>query len=120
MADIDAERKEAMSDSISTLLTRNLHDVFGEYDPARRRGAIDEILLKIVCSMTLRAASTVAAMRSIGSPARSRLLTRTFDISRLPRPRSWATVDGSVGYRAAPVRRQRTPGPISSLPGMAG
>ena len=32
-----------MSDSISTLLTRNLHDVFGENDPARRRAAIDEV-----------------------------------------------------------------------------
>ena len=29
--------------SISTMLTRNLHDVFGENDPARRRAAIDEI-----------------------------------------------------------------------------
>jgi hypothetical protein len=33
-----------MAYSISTLLTRNLHDVFGENDPARRRAAIDEIL----------------------------------------------------------------------------
>ena len=32
-----------MSYSISTLLTRNLSDVFGENDPARRRAAIDEI-----------------------------------------------------------------------------
>ena len=32
-----------MSFSISTLLTRNLHEVFGENDPARRRAAIDEI-----------------------------------------------------------------------------
>jgi len=32
-----------MSYSISTLLTRNLHDVFGENDPARRRAAIDAI-----------------------------------------------------------------------------
>src|SRR2546430_5669545 len=32
-----------MSDSISTLLMRNLRDVFGESDPARRRAAIDEI-----------------------------------------------------------------------------
>src|SRR5216117_3894672 len=38
-----AERRQAMSYSISTLLTRNLHDVFGENDPARRRAAIDEI-----------------------------------------------------------------------------
>ena len=29
--------------TISTLLTRNLHDVFGENDPARRRAAIEEI-----------------------------------------------------------------------------
>ena len=32
-----------MSYSISTLLTRNLQDVFGESDPARRRAAINEI-----------------------------------------------------------------------------
>ena len=32
-----------MSNTISTLLLRNLHDVFGEIDPARRRAAIDEI-----------------------------------------------------------------------------
>src|SRR5258708_1295805 len=29
--------------SISALLTRNLHDVFGEGDPVRRRAALDEI-----------------------------------------------------------------------------
>jgi SnoaL-like domain len=34
---------KAMSYSISTLLTRNLHDVFGENDGTRRRAAIDEI-----------------------------------------------------------------------------
>jgi hypothetical protein len=38
-----AQRRQAMSFSVSTLLTRNLHDVFGENDPARRRAAIDEI-----------------------------------------------------------------------------
>ena len=32
-----------MSYSISTLATRNLHDVLGENDAARRRAAIDEI-----------------------------------------------------------------------------
>ena len=35
--------RQTMSYSISTLLTRNLQDVFGENDPARRRAAIDEI-----------------------------------------------------------------------------
>ena len=33
-----------MSYSVSTLLTRNLRDVFGENDPAHRRAAIGEIL----------------------------------------------------------------------------
>ena len=32
-----------MSYSISTLLTRNLHEVFGENDSARRRAAINEL-----------------------------------------------------------------------------
>src|SRR5437764_13049985 len=32
-----------MSYRISTLLTRNLQDVFGENDPSRRRAAIDEM-----------------------------------------------------------------------------
>lgn len=35
-----------MSYSISTLLLRNLNDVFGENDPVRRRAAIDEIFLE--------------------------------------------------------------------------
>jgi hypothetical protein len=33
-----------MSYSISTLLIRNIHDVFDENDPVRRRAAIDETL----------------------------------------------------------------------------
>jgi hypothetical protein len=32
-----------MSHTLATLLLRNLHDVFGEIDPVRRRAAIDEI-----------------------------------------------------------------------------
>ena len=32
-----------MSNRLSTLLTRNLHDVFGENDPAHGRAAIDEL-----------------------------------------------------------------------------
>jgi len=32
-----------MSHSISTLLTRNLQEVFGENDPARRRAAVNEL-----------------------------------------------------------------------------
>ncbi len=35
--------QKTMSYTVSTLLLRNLHDVFGEIDPVRRRKAIDEI-----------------------------------------------------------------------------
>jgi len=35
-----------MPQTISTLLTRNLYDVFGENDPARRRAAIGEIFIE--------------------------------------------------------------------------
>ena len=36
-----------MADSISTLLIRNLNEVFGEGDPERRRAAIDEIFFHV-------------------------------------------------------------------------
>jgi SnoaL-like domain len=37
------ENQPNMPNSASTLLTRNLNDVFGENDPVRRRKAIDEL-----------------------------------------------------------------------------
>ena len=42
-AELDNNRRKTMSQTASTLLLRNLHDVFGEIDPVRRRAAIDEI-----------------------------------------------------------------------------
>src|SRR6266487_3260566 len=70
--------------------------------------------------MIPKRASTVAATRLIALRARSGLLTLTFDISQLQNRRDWAMAGGSNGYRAALVRRQLTPGLISSLPGTAG
>jgi hypothetical protein len=43
LATYDLNRRNTMSNSISTLLLRNLSDVFGESDPVRRRAAINEI-----------------------------------------------------------------------------
>jgi SnoaL-like domain len=40
---VENKTENAMSNSISTLLLRNLSEVFGENDPVRRRAAIDEI-----------------------------------------------------------------------------
>ena len=108
-----------MSYTISTLLTRNLDDVFGENNPARRRAAIDEIFTDD-CVFYSPGASTVAATEFIASLARSRQRTPIFDISRWPRPRNWAMAGRSGGSRAVLVRRQCTLGLISSLPGTAG
>jgi hypothetical protein len=43
MVQIVSKEETDMSYSISTLLKRNLQDVFGEGDPERRRAVIDEI-----------------------------------------------------------------------------
>jgi hypothetical protein len=40
---LNTERRHAIPNTVSTLLNRNLQDVFGENDPTRRRAAIDEI-----------------------------------------------------------------------------
>jgi hypothetical protein len=98
--------------SISTLLTRNLSDVFGENDPVRRRAAIDELYAEDVVFYD--------PTRSTASPERSRQLTLTFNISLLLSRRNWAMPDGSHGCRVVPVSYHPTPGPISSLRGMDG
>jgi hypothetical protein len=109
-----------MSYSISTLLTRNLHNVFGENDPARRRATIEEIFTED-CVFYDPSRGVYRGRDEIGRIAtRSGLLILTFDISQLPSPRNWATAGGSNGYRAALVSRQLTPGLISSLPRTAG
>jgi len=109
-----------MSYSISTLLTRNLHDVFGENDPARRRAAIDEIFTEDCVFYDPSKGVYRAATRSMPSRARSRLLTLTFDISPLPILRKRAMADGSDRHRAGLGRRPLTPELISSLPLTAG
>src|ERR1700747_3438844 len=43
MAQVASKEETIMSHSISTLLIRNLRDIFGENDPQRRRAAIDEL-----------------------------------------------------------------------------
>ena len=111
--------RQATSDSISSLLTRNLHEVFGENDPARRRAAIDEIFTEDCVFHEPR--GVYRGRDEIDRVAGAIKATHpTFDISRLPRPRNWAMAGGSGGSRAVLVRRRRTPGLISSLPGTAG
>src|SRR5882762_1683275 len=75
---------------------------------------------KIAFSTTPARESIVAVTKSTASRARSKLLTLNSDISQPPSPRNRAMAGWSAGYQAARVRRQLTPGPISSLPGTAG
>src|SRR5258706_11831211 len=76
--------------------------------------------LKIAFSTTPARESIVAVTKSTASRERSKLLTLNSDISQLPSPRNRAMAGWSAGYQAARVKRQLTPGPISSLPGTAG
>src|SRR5258705_4797555 len=76
--------------------------------------------LKMAFSTTPARESIVAVTKSTASRARSKLLTLNSDISQLPSPRNRAMAGWSAGYQAARVRRQLTPGPISSLRRTAG
>jgi hypothetical protein len=108
---ISITQTSAMSYSISTLLTRNLHDVFGENDPARRRAAIAEIFTEDCVFYEPR--GVYRGRDAIDRVAGAIKATH-------PGPRNWAMAGGSNGYRAALVRRQLMPGLISSLLGTAG
>jgi hypothetical protein len=109
-----------MSYSISTLLTRNLHDVFGENDPARRRAAIDEIYTEDGVFYD-PSKGVYRGRDEIDRVAGAiRAAHPDFDISQSRNPRSWVMAGGSSGYRAGPVRRQLMPGLTSLLPGTAG
>ena len=108
-----------MSYSISTLLIRNLMSSVKTI-PLAGAPPSTRFTLKIVFSTTPARESIVAVTKSTASRARSKLLTLNSDISQLPSLRNRAMAGWSAGYRAARVRRQLTPGPISSLRRTAG
>ena len=109
-----------MSYSISTLLTRNLHDVFGENDPERRRAAIDEIFTED-CVFYDPNKGVYRGRAEIDRVAGAIKATHPdFRYNPLPSPRNWAMPGGSNGYRDALVSRQLTPGLISSSRETAG
>jgi len=105
-----------MSYSISTLLTRNLHDVFGENDPARRRAAIDEIFNED-CVFYDPKGGVYRGRDEIDRIAGAIKATHP-DFRSRPKaePRKWAMAAGSNGYRVALARRRLTPVLFSSLP----
>jgi SnoaL-like domain len=109
-----------MSCSISTLLTRNLHDVFGENDPSRRRAAIDEIFTED-CVFYEPPKNVYHGRDEIDRVAGTIRTTQPdFRYQPIAGPEELGN-GGRIQWQGAVlVRRQLTPGLISSLLGMAG
>ena len=106
--------------SISTLLVRNLSDVFGENDPERRRAAIDEFFTED-CVFYDPSKHVYRGRDEIDRIAGAlRSAHPDFQYQPIAEPEEWAMAVGSNGYQAALARHQLTPGLISSSPGMAG
>jgi hypothetical protein len=104
-----------MSHTVSTLLLRNLNDVFGEIDPVRRRAAIDEIFHEDAVfhepNGIYRGRNEINRIAGVIKATHP-----DFQYQLVARLRSWATAGGSVGWRVARASRRLSPEPISSLP----
>jgi hypothetical protein len=103
-----------MPHSISTLLLRNLQDVFGENDPQRRRAVIDEIYTEdvVFCDPNKGAYRGRDEIDRIAGVIKA--THPDLAISRLRNPKKSATAGGFHGYRAALGKRRHMPGRISS------
>jgi len=108
-----------MSYSISNLLTRNLHDVFGENDPARRRAAIDEIFIEDCVFYEPR--GVYRGRDEIDRVAGAIKATHPdFRYQPMAGPEELGN-GGRVQWVSGALERcQLTPGLISSFPGTAG
>ena len=108
-----------MSYSISTLLTRNLHDVFGENDHARRRAAVDENFTEDCVFYEPRGVyrgrdeidRVAGAIKATHPDFRYQPIAEAEELGNCGRIQ-WVS--------GPPVRRQLTPELISSLSGTAG
>lgn len=102
-----------MSQSISTLLIRNLDDVFGEGDPQRRRAAIDEIFTEDAVfyepGAVHRGRDEIDRIAGV-----IRATHPTFPTPRPPRRRSCIMRAASTGYPAHRKVHPPMPAPISS------
>jgi len=109
-----------MSHSISTLLTRNLQDVFGENDPVRRRAAVDELYTED-CVFYDPSKGVYRGRDEIDRIAGAIRATHPdFRYQPIAKPEELGDAGGSNGYRAALASHQLIPGLISSFPGTAG
>jgi hypothetical protein len=106
--------------SISTLLIRNLRDVFGENDPARRRAAIDEIYTED-CVFYDPSKGVYRGRDEIDRIAGAIKATHPeFRYQPITEPAESGNGGLVRWVSGRPVTRQLTRGVISSLPGTAG
>jgi hypothetical protein len=113
-------RREIMSYTVSELLLRNLRDVFGEKDPSRRRAAINELYNEdsVFYDPNKGAHRGRDAIDRIAGIIKA--THPDYQYQPIAAPEEWATLRGASGCLAALARRQRTPGPMSSVHGTAG
>ena len=106
-----------MSHTTSTLLIRNLRDVFGENDPVRRRAAIDE-LYNEDCVFYDPSKGAYRGRDEIDRIAGAIKLTHPDFRYRLNcrSPRKWAMADRIPWVSGRPGETPALPGLISSLP----
>ncbi len=108
-----------MSYTVSTLLLRNLDDVFGQIDPLRRRAAIDEIFHEDAVfhdpnGGIYHGRDEIARIAGVIKATHP-----DFRYQPISPPEEMGDGGGSAGCRAALASRQPTPEPISSSPGTA-
>ena len=109
-----------MSDSISNLLIRNLRDIFGESDPARRRAAIDELWTEDGVFYDPKTGAH-RGRDEIGRVAGAIRTTHPdFRYQPIAEPEELGNGGRLKWIAGRPGERQFTPGPISSLLGTAG
>ena len=109
-----------MSHSILTLLTRNLHDVFGENDPARRRAAINELFHEDAVFHDPKTGVYRGRDEIDRIAGAIRATHPDFHYQPIAEPEELGNGGRIQWVSGRPGERQLTPGLISSLPGTAG
>jgi hypothetical protein len=115
MAQIASKEEANMSNSISTLLIRNLRDVFGENDPERRRAAINELYTEDVVFYDPNNKGAYRGRDEIDRIAGAIKATYPdFSYQPIAEPEEVGNGGRAHGYRAALAIRQHMPERISS------
>src|SRR3954447_20783119 len=110
-----------MSYNISTLVTRNLHEGFGENDPTRRVVAIGEIVTRRLRVLRPHGRRLPGRRRDRSNRGRGQGYTPPdFRYQPIAEPEEVGNGGRVQWVRAALVRCQHTLVLISSLPGTAG